>query len=84
MNWSFGAVMIDVVQWRPPSNDSATPTSEFVVVAYGSVDVRCEFRMSDHDTARCCAFVGSAVRLPALQVRKTESWYVVSPNAETG
>ena len=30
-----GTVKIFVVQVRPPSNDSATPTSEFVFVAYG-------------------------------------------------
>src|SRR5207237_8960682 len=70
------------VHVRPRSNDWLTMTSEFVVAAYGLPGAGSTlFRMSDHTTARCAALVGSAVMLPAAQVRNRLSWYVCRPNA---
>src|SRR6266508_5920 len=82
MNWSLASVSaVGVDHVAPRSKDSLTTTSEFVTDLYGSKSgAGLElFRMSDQTTARCAAFFGSAVMLPAAQVLKMLSWYVCRP-----
>jgi len=80
MNWSpASAIDVGADQVAPLLKDWLTITFEFVVALYGSLGAGIVlFRMSDHTTARCPAWLGlgSAVMLPAAHVRKRLSWYV--------
>ena len=69
-------VVVEVVRRQvwPWSNDSLTITSESVTALYGSVGAgNWLFRISEKTTARCAGFFGSAVMLPAAQLRKALS-----------
>src|SRR6266849_3671644 len=83
MNWSpASGRAAGADQVRPRSNDWLTMTSEFVIAAYGLVGAGVGlFRMSDQTMARCAASVGSAVMLPAAQLRNKLLWYVCRPKA---
>ena len=76
MNWSPARVSaVGADQVRPRSNDWLTITSEFVFATYGLEGAGVVLlRMSDQTTARCAGFVGSAVMLPAAQLRNALSW----------
>ena len=77
MNWSplIASATGVLDQVFPLSNDWLTTTSELVFATYGLLGAGVTLlRMSDHTTARCAAFLGSAAMLPAAQLRKTLSW----------
>ena len=76
MNWSPGSVSaVGDDHVRPRSKDWLTMTSEFVFATYGLEGAGVVLlRMSDQTTARCAAFVGSAVMLPAAHDRNRLSW----------
>jgi hypothetical protein len=88
MNWSRGSVIaLGALQVSPPSHVWLTITSLFVTAAYGSAGRGpAALRSSNHTTAKWSpvASVGSAVMLPCIRSRNSESSSVCRPSTLTG
>src|SRR5439155_14538962 len=88
MNWSFGnAIAAGALHVAPPSHVWLTITSLFVTAAYGSAGTgAAAFRSSNHTTAKWFPLVsvGSAVMLPCMSSRNSESCNVWRPSTLTG
>jgi len=86
MNWSPGcAIAVGAVQVRPPSKDWLAIMSLLVTALYGSGSTGSDaLRSSNHTTAKCRRFVGSAAMLPCVSNRNSLSWRVWRPSMLTG